>query len=324
MNPAFIPILDTKISELNDCPEHQLQRVFSIVRRLEEHLQGIELQPGQLKHLVDELLFYTLVEAVPIPLSGNMKFTRAVRYEEGSGIGYERVSRLSYISPNSGVRRRAGRMNKEGESVYYASKDIGPNSMGAVLSEMQARPGEIFNVLFSETVHPQEQAEQSDDVLRITPVGVFDYYRRGLPDPFGLHQEYRSSYEYLVAKTRPAGMLAMQLADAFLSYILKREGTERLYSVTSLISTQFSSYPTIDGMLYLSTQFDGCPNVALKTTTVDRKLKHLRAESIRVLERYGFGIFTTEIIGIGHIDGGNVIWQGDHRGSKRSSVERPL
>lgn len=309
MSPEFIAALDNKISELNVRPELQLDRVFSIVRRLEDHLQGIDLCFGQLQHLIDELFFYVVVIPIPIPLSEKMSFTRAVKYEEGHGVGYESVQRLSYIHPDSDVPRKIGRMNREGESMFYANKDNGPNSIGVVLSEMRARPGEIYNMLFSETVSPQLAEKRSDEVMYIVPLGVFDYYRRGLHDPFGLHQDFRECYEYLLKGTSSAGMLAMQLVDAFLTDLLKRKGSELLYSLTSLLSTQFSSNALIDGMLYPSTQFDGSPNVALKITSVDRKLKHKGALSIHVLERYGFGIFKTETIGIGNIVDETITWE---------------
>jgi hypothetical protein len=311
MNPEFIPQLDQKITELNSRPELQLNRAFSVVRRLEEHLQGIALRPGQLEHLIDELFFYVVMLPVPIPLDEKAVFTRAVRYEEARGIGYEQVSRLSYIHPKSGVAQPVGRMNKKDRPVFYASKGEGANALGAVLSEMAARPGEVYNVLFSETAPfepPEPPPELSPNVLRVMPVGVFDYYRRGLNDPFGLHQDYRDCYEYFREKTHPAGMLAMQLVDAFLTDILKRKGTELLYSVTSLIPAEIESDTRIDGVLYPSVEFEGFPNVALKTAAAELKLKHVRAISLRVIERYGYGIFATETIGVGAVVGGRIAW----------------
>lgn len=189
--------------------------------------------------------------------------------------------------------------------MFYACKDDSPNSIGAVLSEVKARPGEVFNVLISET---HETAEQLESDLVVIPLGIFDYYRRGVPDPFGLHSEYLGCYEYLRKHIDPEGMLAMQLADAFICDLLKRREVEGLYTVTSALSKELCSIPMIDGILYPSTQFDSYPNIVLKPSAVDKKLEHKSATSVRVLESYGYGIFRTEELAKGTVKNGQLLW----------------
>lgn len=309
MAPDLVKALDVKCAELNTRPTLHLDRVFSVIRRLEEHLQGNRLSENLAAQLVSELTYYVILIPVPIPLDQRIKFLRAVRYEEPTGITYEAVSRLSYIPIGGPVTAKLGRLNKVGESKFYACKDDHANSMGAVLSESRARPGEIFNILISETVPSENAKEPTDNDLIITPLGIFDYYRRGVPDPFGLHPAHRQSYEYLVNRTHPEGMLAMQLVDAFIADILKRQETEGLYTITSVLAAEIGSIPIIDGILYPSTQFDSFPNVALNPSAVDKKLQHRSAIAVRVLERYGYGIFKTEQIARGTVENSRLSWE---------------
>jgi hypothetical protein len=104
-------------------------------------------------------------------------------------------------------------------------------------------------------------------------------------------------------------MLAMQLVDAFMADILKRQETEGLYTITSVLSAEIGAIPIIDGILYPSTQFDSFPNVALNPSAVDKKLQHRNAVAVRVLERYGYGIFKTEQIARGTVENGQLLWE---------------
>lgn len=308
VHAKFVEVLDSKCAELSTRPALHLERVFSVIRRLEEHFQGNRLSEALAAQLIGELTCYVVVIPVSIPLREKIKFSRAVRYEEPLGVTYEAVSRLSYIPIGGPVSAKLGRLNKAGESMFYACKDDNANSIGAVLSEVRAKPGEIFNILISETNPPEQTTELADNDLVITPLGIFDYYRRGVPDPFGLHADHRECYEYLTKHAHPEGMLAMQLADAFIADILKRQEAAGLYTVTSAFSTEIGGLPILDGILYSSTQFDSFPNVALKPSAVDKKLQHKSAMSVRVLERYGYGIFKTEQLARGTIKDGQLFW----------------
>lgn len=309
MDAQLAEVLDRRSAELNMRPGRHLERIFSVIRRLEDHMHGVHASEALLTQLIGELTFYVVLIPVQIPLSEKVKFARAVRYEEPTGTTYNEVSRLSYIPSGGLVAAKQGRLNKEGESIYYACKDDNANSIGAVLSETRARPGEIFNILISETAPSQEVTKHSDNSLVVTPLGIFDYYRRGVPDPFGLHPAHKECYEYLKNQTDPEGMLAMQLADAFITDVLKRQETDSLYAVTSALAKEINQIPIVDGILYPSTQFDSFPNVALSPFSVEKKLQHLSALSVRVLERYGYGIFKTEQLAKGLVSNGQILWE---------------
>ncbi|HEX5393303.1 MAG TPA: hypothetical protein VFW68_08480 [Rhodocyclaceae bacterium] len=331
----FRRALDPFVERLNRPPERKFERVFSIVRRLRNHIEGTELGHDQITHLVSELLSYVFAIPVPVPLNTDTRFCRAVQYKDPSGVGYERVSRLSYIPEGGEVQPSVGRMNANGESVFYACMGAGQNSVQAALSEVRACPGDVYNILESHVTTESDSYNPTDPSasLNLAPLGLFDYYRRGLPDPYGLHESfpkdkqpspfangkssdppglppaYRAVYDYLKGNLEQAGMLSMQLADAFISDVLRQKAsTLLLYDLTSALSTRINRDSVCDGIIYPSVQFDGHPNVALKPARVDSKLKHVQATSVRVLEDYGYGIYKTEELAKGAIFGGCIEW----------------
>lgn len=295
---------------LNDKPSQQLETVARIVSALQAHWQEETiLAPEDVKSLVGQLTCYTLQIPIPIPLNENRVITRAIRVEQKVDVGYSNVSRLSYIPLGGSIVPAIGRLNRTGQSMFYACLGTDANSIGAILSEARARTGETFNILFTETVPVQQKSNSPDNDLQVTPIGVFDYIRRGVPHPFRLHDDYVNIYNALKAAICVEGMLAMQLADAFFMEALKHKETGQLYSITSEIAAEYLSSDVVDGLIYPSTQFDGFPNVAIKPSSVDRKLRHHSAVSIKVLESYGFGIFKTQTIGQGDIQGDLIRWK---------------
>lgn len=305
MNP-----IDHLAQRLNDNPSHHLSNVWRIVSALQAHWrEETVLSPKNVRSLVGDLTCYTLQMPIPIPLNEKMLFARAVRVTPEVGIGYPNVSRLSYIPIGGKIVPAIGRLNRAGQSMFYACLGADANSMGAILSEARARPGDVFNILFSKTVSGTQKLHPYDDALQVTPVGMFDYIRRGVPHPFRLHDDYVNTYNALRAAICVEGMLALQLADAFITEALKHKETGQLYSITSEIAADCLTPEEVDGVIYPSTLFDGFPDVALKPSSVDRKLKSHSAVSIEVLESYGFGIFKTRTIGQGLIQEDRILWQ---------------
>lgn len=68
MDTKFIDVLDGKCTELNNRPSLHLERVFSLVRRLEEHLKTNRLSESLVAQLVGELACYVVLIPVIMPL----------------------------------------------------------------------------------------------------------------------------------------------------------------------------------------------------------------------------------------------------------------
>ena len=312
MNDNFIKAVIIKAQDLNKTPSVHLSKVHEITEQLRHYIGGKkELSSDEIKQLVETLTDYTSLIPISFPLHQGIIFSRAVKYKEADGINYYRdPSRLSYIPENAGIIPQKNRINKEGQSLFYACLNADANSIGAVLSEVGACKGDVFNLIQCRT-KLENPTNPHDGVLHIAPIGISDYYRRRVLPPFELHETFKNIYDLYRKNTHPTSMLAMQLCDAFLTAVLKAEGSPRLHDVTSAIGEECLKPTELDGILYPSTKFDGFPNVALKPQSVDGKIRFESTLSVKVEECYGYGMFKTTILNQGLVDGGTIIWSTD-------------
>jgi hypothetical protein len=295
----------TKCQDLNSDSHNHLDAVAQIIRQLTAYAEGQALEPPQLHNLINKLLVYTVLIPVPIPGISGTPFSRGVRYEGDDVKNYAKTDRLSYIPSTSGVTPRLNRLNQEGVSMFYGCLGGNANSIGAVLSECQAQAGDTFYLLYSRT---KPTASDRIDAINVVPIGVFDYLRRGISIPFGLSNEYLHIYEVLRANTHPEGFLAMQLCDAFLTDILRRPSSPSVYSLTSAVANNCLSAPELDGFLYPSTKLDGHPNLALRPSVVDKRVRHESAMAVRVEHNFGYGIYATKQLSQGTVRGDVIDW----------------
>lgn len=267
----------------------------------------------EIQQLCKRLLCFTTI--APIPLK-NITISRARRdksfqkltvmqnYHAQSNSffpSHNNAQDLSYINISSGKSVPLGRMNSFGQSIFYASLDWNRNSIGTVLSEANATDGAIFNILYS---YVQNE-------INVSPIGVFDYFRRGVPCPFTLHNDFQEMYDLYRKYTNEHGMIALQLCDAFLIDILKKqysdkEKTEKLYTVTSEIANDILSVESVDGLLYPSVKFEGFPNIAIKPTSVDNHIKYKTVQSVEILKDFGYGIYQTRLLYHGQVNEKNL------------------
>jgi chloramphenicol 3-O-phosphotransferase len=124
----------------------------------------------------------------------------------------------------------------------------------------------------------------------------------------GLSNDYLQFYEALRANTHPEGFLAMQLCDAFLTDILRRPGSPTVYSITSAVAADCLRNPVLDGFLYPSTKLDGHPNLALRPSVVDDRVRYETAMAVRVERDLGYGIFATKVLSQGTVRGDTIDW----------------
>jgi hypothetical protein len=308
MNEALAQGIIGKSAELNESPSVHLERAAAITNELTSYLSGdISLTVEEIRKAIVELTLYTYLVPVSIPLASGTVLSRAVKYEEVAGDAYNKVARLSYIPSGLSVTSKKGRMNQNGESIFYSCLNSDANSIGSILSECRANEGDIFNILQCKT-KLEVPKSHSDTSLHVVPIGINDHFRRGVPTPFGLHDSFREMYDLLRKNTHPTAMLAMQICDAFLTDVLTRKGSKRLYDVTSEIGRECLKPDILDGVLYPSTRFEGFPNLALKPGSVDRKIRFETAISIRVEKCFGYGMYRIKILRQGVISGQDILW----------------
>ena len=308
MNDVIAQVIINKARELNNSPSQHLENATNITKKLNSYLLGsIDLEVEEIREAIKELTLYTSLAPVPIPLASGTILSRAMKYAEEEGDSYNNVSRLSYIPLDSEIIPERGRINQHGESLFYACLNSDANSVGTILSESRAKQGDIFNILQCRT-KLEEPKDQTDLSLQVVPIGINDYFRRGVPNPFNLHDSFREMYELYKNNTHPTAMLAMQICDAFLTDVLTRREAPRLYDVTSEIGRECLKPEVIDGVLYPSTKFEGHPNLAIKPNSVDRKIRFETAISERVEQIFGYGMYQTKMLRQGFVDGENIQW----------------
>lgn len=299
ISDEFKLLMDKKIAEINKDPMGCKNEAFFIISKLNAFLDNkLELKDEEISFLIDKLTVFTVYSEIPISVGSNI--SRAVNYELLLGEPYfKNLSRISYIPKEKAHIAKIGRMNISKTPMYYGSLYSNNNSLGTVLSEIKAKKGKKYNFLISEV----------KEDLHVVPIGVFDYFRRGIEHPFKLNNEFNEMYTYVKSNTKVDGMIAMQLCDAFLTDVLKREGNDRLYRVTSKISEDCLSFTKADGIIYPSVEFVDYPNIVLKPDVVDSKISHKIAYAVYVEESFGYGIYLCKWSHSGGIYKDEIIWE---------------
>lgn len=307
---AILKSVSDLVLELNKTPLKHLALIENIVAKLTAHINEKEnLTISEIEKCVDYLIKYTVITPIPIPLNSSMPLIRAVQYDEVAGNGYSNVSRISYIPYDSGITPKLGRMNKKGQSLFYACLGEQPNSISTMLSECRAKVGDIFNILHCETNKDYEDPDKRfSPALYMLPIGINEYFRKNQSDPFGVNQDYSDIYDCIHKNASPEISNAFHISDKFLTDVLSRTETGKLYEVTSVISDKCLQNDKIDGVIYPSTQLLEHPNMALKTTSVDSKVIYVKTSSVRVTESNSGNYHTVENLNYGVIKSDKIVW----------------
>ena len=203
------------------------------------------------------------------------------------GKNFNNVDELSYIKQTTDTFPKAGRMNLSGQSLFYASVAVRQDdtALRVVLSEARAKQLDRLNVMRS------HQISGSDLNVRI--IGLWDQVRRN-EKPYYLKNDAfdycKKVREHMVQKFDLKLLLAFDLTDRFFADILSRAGSERLYEVTSVLSSIFIDGKA-DGVLYSSVQAKGEAVVALKPQAVDDKLEHQFVRDVLVEKSFGYEFY---------------------------------
>ena len=231
----------------------------------------------------------------------NSILIRAVEYEEGEGYAYNDVQRISYIASPKIDFPKQGRINKNGSPLFYGCISHNSNSRGTVLSECNAAEGSTINIL--------EGRVTSEESLQLMPIGINDHFRRGEPTPSYIHQSFKGIYDCINENAHPTARMAILLCDAFLNDVVSRQEHDNLYDITSQIGEEFLRPGAVDGVLYSSTKFVGYPSVAIKPTSIDKKVTFEKAFSIAVHEDIGYGMYSTCELKDGVVEGEKIKWE---------------
>ncbi len=281
LQPQLIQLLDRKAKE--ECGDIALLYSSTYIRQLKNHISGTCILPNhEIKTKVDYL-----AGCLTITLDNPIQDLEFLRVRICEGQKFDNIDDLSYIKQSKETFPKAGRLNQTGQALFYASVAVKQDdtALRVVLSEAQAKELDRLNVLRS------HQVTGSD--INLQMIGIWDQVKRD-EKPYYLNKDtfdyYKMAREYMVQKFDPKLLLAYELTDRFFADILSREGSERLYQVTSSLSNVFLSGKS-DGVLYSSVQAKGEPVVALTPQTVDDKLAHQFATDVVIDKSFGYEFF---------------------------------
>ncbi|KQB07506.1 hypothetical protein CGT94_18475 [Vibrio metoecus] len=292
---------DNLAAKLNHDSKWHLDTVNKLTINLSSHISGAKrLCPETINKYVNDLMQYTIVAS--IPASESMPIIRAVRFTDADGCFYNDVSRMSYIPKRLSNLCTKGRVNLDGQSLFYAciGECSDKKAIYTILSECRAMKDDVFNILVGRNLSSK---------LSLSVIGFNDYFRRGVREPFGLNKELLSNYEYLSSILNSNSKLVVNLCEAFVSSVLSQSESEYLYDVTSAIFNWCLKFDPVDGVLYPSTRNLGYPNVALKPSAVDDYIDFESALSLHVDNAYGYGLYQVTELAKGSVFGKHVEWR---------------
>lgn len=281
LQTQLIQLLDRKAKE--ECGDTALRYSSTYIRQLTDHISGTCCLAN---HEIEKKVVY-LAACLTIMLDHPLLELELLRVRICSGQNFNNVSDLSYIKTTTDTFPKAGRLNQTGQALFYSSVAVKQDDtpLRVVLSEAQAKELDRLNVLRSHQITGSE--------INIQIIGIWDQVKRD-EKPYYLNKDtfdyYKMAREYMVQKFDPKLLLAYELTDRFFADILSREGSYRLYQVTSTLSNVFLSGNS-DGILYSSVQAKGEPVVALTPQAVDEKLDHLFATDVFIEKSFGYEFF---------------------------------
>jgi len=293
--------IGTIAKEYNNCAEIKLNEVEKIIKILNGFLcNKIELNDKEIENNIGTLVGMYFI-TFDIPLEMNIELVRAVKYkeEDTNKPYYKDISRLSYIPYDSKYKVKLGRFNKKKEPTYYCSisKDFN-YCVNTALAEIDTKENDYVNILISK---PKEN-------LTTRYIGIFDKIRRGEELPSFINPIFIDIYKYMENKLYGYVFVAFQIVDAFFADIISRKSDDRLYKLTSILGLYLLEDEKIDALAYLSTQSKMSFCLAIKPSSVDKKIKHEKVLVLDINKVYSYSIYEAPIIHEGKVNNGKVYY----------------
>ncbi|MEZ9731193.1 hypothetical protein AB4291_08040 [Vibrio cyclitrophicus] len=201
---------------------------------------------------------------------------------------FSNIDDLSYIKHPTNNFPSMGRLNKTGEVLFYASIALhqSDTALRTVLSEARVKDLDKVNVLRSH--------QKTDSDINLRMIGIWDKVRRD-DCPYYLSSSvfdyYKEVMAYMEKRFEPKLLCAYALTDRFFDDLLSRKGTERLYQVTSEVSSLLLHDTSCHGILYSSVEAKGEAVIALKPEIVDCAIKHINVTQVHVEKCFGYDFF---------------------------------
>lgn len=244
-------------------------------------------------------------------LDSQIAFRRARKFtteETSIPFCFDNLQDMLYVPESIKSIIPLGRFNKKEESIYYASIFFEQDKnekyfFETAISEINGLELDYINILDSV---PKKR-------LNVIYIGVFDQLSRNKELPKWIDKYYYETYlrfkEKCEEKNNDCLFESYLLSNAFLADITQRKGSERLYMVTSVISSILLANENADAIIYESVKVKNSPAIAIKPKVVDSNLLHKEVRSIRINASLGYGIYYVKSINEGIIiDNTSIQW----------------
>ncbi len=287
----------------------ELIEVSLIIKQLNDFIDSkLELSSKEIENKVQRLIsHFTINLAYELDLKIALRRARKFTTEETSiPFCFDNLKDMLYVPESKKSIIEVGRFNKKEESIYYASIFLKENEneeyfFETAISEIDGIELDYINILDSKPTK----------CLNVVYIGVFDQLARNKQLPKWIDKYYYKTYLQFKKKCLEKGNRCLfesyLLSNAFFADITQRNGSERLYRVTSVISSLLLN-DEVDAIVYESVKIKNSPNIAIKPKVVDNSVEHKEVCSIRINENLGYGIYYIKSINKGIIDNHNLIW----------------
>ncbi|MDI1343145.1 MAG: RES domain-containing protein [Pseudolabrys sp.] len=198
----------------------------------------------------------------------------------------ERLLNISEFGCAPADNVKLGRCNYAGVPVFYAAFNL-----STIFSELRAEPGDLLHVGIAK-VRPANE-------LFLTAIGEIDYVRR-FGRPLVGDTETLKSINSLLDAGGDIALRSMFVDAYFAEMFAKDSQSGGVYKPTAALAAHLfeakSGVVELEGFFYPSVAHRGGTNVVLSETAASAKLEWTKFEVHRVVHKFGFGIFGSDIV----------------------------
>lgn len=212
--------------------------------------------------------------------------------------GYNNISE---IYPPPSEKCKVGRMNEEGQAIFY-----GAFSPGTALNEINAQEGDYIHVAHFQL------PEKYDSGIRCFTVGeVYNNYHGVNTISSTVFNEIHD-FIRRIGEDDIRALLSYLYMDSFSAELLNSTHAHEINYVYSRFFCRLllGKYSDVDGLIYPSAKVKGTSNIVLRSETVNSKMKLVANIVFKINKIYPYGIVDFDLVksAKGHALDGNIIW----------------
>ncbi len=302
----------------------ELNEASEIIKQLNAFIDGhLELSHNGIDRRVERLVKHFTINLI-YELNSEIAFRRARKFEEENSkvpFCFDNLQDLSYIPDSLKDKIPIGRLNKKEESIFYATihyKEKEEQFFDTDISEINGNKFEYINILDS---IPTKR-------LNVIYIGVFDYFVRNKRLPAlidnDLKEEFSKVFLDFENKCRDKGLSYLYqsyiICSAFFEDVMRREGSDKLYMVTSAIGSRLLKDNNVDGIVYESVKVTDEPSIAIKPCAVKHHLEHKEALCCKIENNFGYGLYNVTLINKCEIVHDKLDWKEKYNAKKTNKL----